>query len=144
MELISISNQTVPYGQAVQLTARKPCNKGYVIHREGSGIMTLRGIVNSPCNTFARYQITCNTNIAIPEGGTVGEISIGIAISGEADGASIAAFTPAAVSTYGNVTSTTQIDVPRGCCFNVSIENTSSTQGSIDMKNTNVVIDRIG
>lgn len=143
-EFISIPEQTVAYGQPVPLTARRPCNKGYVLHREGAGIVTLRGAVNSPCNNSARYSVTFNGNIAIPTGGTVGEISVAIAIAGEADGASLAATTPAAVDQYGNVTSTTQVDVPKCCCYNVSVENTSETAEPILVRNANLVVTRIG
>lgn len=34
-------------------------------------------------------------------------------------------FTPAAVDEYGNVTSRATVDVPRGCCFTVSVEYVS-------------------
>lgn len=50
------------------------CPNGYVIHRNGSGILTLRGITNG-CSCFARYQVTFNGNIAIPTGGTVAAIA---------------------------------------------------------------------
>lgn len=143
-ELINIPEQTVPYEQAVSLNVRKACNKGYIMHREGAGIVTLRGIVNNPCGCYARYQVTFNGNIAIPTGGTVGEISVAIAIQGEPDGASLAAITPAAVAQYNNVTSTTQIDVPRGCCFTIAVENTSSTAEPILVRNANLVVSRIG
>lgn len=143
-EFINIPVQTVPYGQAVGLTARRPCNKGYVLHREGAGIVTLRGIVNNPCANTARYSITFNGNIAIPTGGTVGEISVAIAIAGEPDGASLAAITPAAVDQYGNVTSTTQVDVVKGCCVNIAVANTSVTAEPINVRNANLVVTRIG
>jgi hypothetical protein len=143
-EFISIPEQTVAYGQSVQLNARRPCNKGYVLHREGAGIVTLRGIVNNPCAPSARYSVTFNGNIAIPTGGTVGEISVAIAIQGEPDGASLAANTPAAVDQYGNVTSTTQVDVPKGCCYTISVENTSETAEPILVRNANLVVNRIG
>lgn len=143
-EFINIPEQTVNYGQSVALYARRPCNKGYVLHREGAGIVTLRGAVNNPCNDSARYSIAFNGNIAIPTGGTVGEISVAIAIAGEADGASLAALTPAAVDQYGNVTSTTQVDVPKCCCYNISVENTSETAEPILVRNANLVVTRIG
>ena len=41
--------QEVETGQNVLLQDSIPCNRGYVIHRNGSGILTLRGIVNNPC-----------------------------------------------------------------------------------------------
>lgn len=143
-EFISIPEQTVAYGQSVQLNARRPCNKGYVLHREGAGIVTLRGIVNNPCASSARYSVTFNGNIAIPTGGTVSEISVAIAIQGEPDGASLAANTPAAGDQYGNVTSTTQVDVPKGCCYTISVENTSETAEPILVRNANLVVNRIG
>lgn len=143
-EFINIPAQTVPYGQAVAFEARRGCNKGYILHREGSGIVTLRGAVNNPTSCMARYQITFNGNIAVPTGGTPGEISLAIAISGEPDGSSLAAVTVAAVDEYNNVTCTTQVDVPRCCCTNISVENTSDPATSILVRNANLVVTRIG
>lgn len=139
--------QTVQPNQPVLLNDSIPCTKGYVFHRNESGIVTLRGIVNS-CASFARYQVTFNGNIALPAGATVNPISIAIAISGEPILTSKAIFTPAAAEDYGNVTSTAIITVPRGCCFNVSVENTSDvptggTAPSIDVQNANLTVTRI-
>lgn len=120
----------------------KLSTKGYVVHRNESGIVTLRGIVNNPCATFARYQVTFNGNIAVPTGGTAGQIAVGIAVSGEAIQTSTAIFTPAAVDQYGNVTSTAIITVPKGCCFNVAIENLSEDT-AINVQNANLVVSRI-
>lgn len=122
------------------------CPKGYVIHRPESGICILRGIVNNRCAKFARYQVVFNGNIALPEGATVGPISVAIAIDGEPIFTSNAIVTPAAVDQYFNVTSTAIVDVPRGCCFNLAVENTSvgeTTNPSINMQNANLVITRI-
>ena len=122
------------------------CPKGYVLHREGSGIVTLRGIVNNPCANFARYKCTFNGNIAIPEEGTVGEISMALSLNGEALLASLARVTPAAVDEYFNITCTDIIDVPRGCCPTMAIRNTSTVDGSpvaINLQNANFTIDRI-
>lgn len=143
-EFISIQEQTVPYNQATALTARRPCNKGYVLHREGAGIITLRGIVNNPCAPAARYEVTYQANIAVPTGGTVGEISLAVAIQGEADGASLGASTPAAVEQFNSVSGSTQVDVPRGCCYTIALENTSDTAEPILVRNANVVVSRIG
>lgn len=143
-EFISIPEQTVAYNQAATLTARRPCNKGYVLHREGAGIITLRGIVNNPCAIAARYQVTYQANIAVPTGGTVGEISLAVAIQGEADGASLGASTPAAVEQFNSVSGSTQVDVPRGCCYTIALENTSDTAEPILVRNANVVVTRIG
>lgn len=140
-EFVNNAVQTVQPNQPVLLMDSIPCNKGYVFHRNGSGIVTLRGIVNNGCCCFARYQVTFNGNIAIPEGGAVGAISLALAIDGEPVLTSNAIVTPAAVEEYGNVTSTAIITVPRGCCFNVSVENTS--EGAINVQNANLTVSRI-
>ena len=140
--------QVVQPNQNVLLNGSIPCNKGYVYHREGSGILTLRGIVNNPCGCFARYQVTFNGNIAVPEDGTVGPIAIALAIDGEPILTSRAIFTPAAVDEYGNVTSTAIITVPKGCCFTIAVENVSEADGAtpaqpINVQNANLTVSRI-
>lgn len=143
--------QVVQPNQPVILNTSIPCNKGYVYHRNESGIVTLRGIVNNSCGCFARYQVTFNGNIAVPEGGTApAPISVSLAIDGEPILTSRAIVTPAAVDEYFNVTSTAIITVPKGCCFNVSVENTSesATPGTtpapaINVQNANMTVARI-
>lgn len=149
--------QLVQPNQPVLLNTTIGCNKGYALHREGSGIVTLRGIVNNPNSCFARYQVTFNGNIAIPEGGTApAPISVAIAIDGEPVLTSKAIATPAAVAeeapsnvNYFNVTSTAIVTVPRGCCFNVSVENTSegataaAAAPAINVQNANLTVARI-
>lgn len=146
--------QLVQPNQVVTLNTTIGCPKGYVIHRNGSGIVTLRGITN---NCFARYQVTFNGNIAIPEGGTApAPISVAIAIDGEPVLTSRAIVTPAAAAeaapssvNYFNVTSTAIITVPKGCCFNVSVENTSegttptTPAPAINVQNANLTVSRI-
>ena len=140
--------QIVQPNQNVLLEGSIPCNRGYVIHREGSGILTLRGIVNG-CGCFARYQVTFNGNIAVPADGTVGPIAVALAIDGEPIQTSRAIVTPAAVDEYFNVTSTAIITVPKGCCYTVSVENASfgataaDPATAINVQNANVVVSRI-
>lgn len=100
------------------------CNKGYVFHQNGTGIFVLRGITP---NCFARYEIEFTGNIAIPTGGAITPIATAIVVSGEERVGSRAIFTPSAVDEYGNVTSRAVVDVPRGCCFTVSIEYVNGT-----------------
>lgn len=141
--------QEVNPNQPVILTTSIGCPHGYVYHRPESGILTLRGIVNNPCAGFARYQVTFNANIAVPEDGTAGTIAVAIAIDGEPVQTSKAIVTPAAVDEYFNVTSTAIIDVMRGCCLNVSVENvtepaTATAPASpINVQNANLVVSRI-
>lgn len=151
--------QLVQPNQQVLLNTTIGCPKGYVIHREGSGIVTLRGIVNNACGCFARYQVTFNGNIGIPDGGTApAPISVAIAIDGEPVLTSKAVVTPAATvpatpatssENFFNITSTAIVTVPKGCCFNVSVENTSEPLAvgdpspAIEVQNANLVISRI-
>lgn len=138
-EYVENAIQLVEPNSNILLNTSIGCNKGYVIHRDGSGILTLRGIVNN-CGNFARYQVTYNGNIAVPTGETVGEISVALAIDGEAIQTSRARVTPAAVENYFNVTSTAFITVPRGCCMNIAVENTSGIP--INAQNSNLVVTR--
>lgn len=118
--------QNVPFGQNLLLVDSIRCPRGYVLHRNGSGILTLRGITP---NCFARYEVTFNGNIAVPTGGTVAAIAVAIAIDGEALQSSRAIVTPAAVEQYFNVTSTAIITVPKGCCYTVALENVNAGVG---------------
>ena len=141
-EYVYIPDQNVVPGQNVLLEDSIPCNKGYVLHRNGSGILTLRGPYNGGCcNRFARYQVAFNGNIAVPDGETPGEISLGIAIGGEVLQSSLARVTPTVAGAFFNVTSVAFITVPVGCCTNIAIENSSDIP--VTVANANLVISRV-
>lgn len=149
-EYLANAVQDVALNAPVQFTASIPCTKGYVYHEDETGIFILRGIVNNACARFATYQVTYNGNIAIPEGGTVGAIAVAITVNGEPRLTSRAIITPAAVEEYGNVTSTAIIQVPRGCCFSLSVDAVPATTDPtvtpapvIKVQNSNLVINRI-
>ena len=114
--------ESVALNTAIQFVDSIRCPRGYVFHQNGSGIFVLRGIVNNPNACFARYTIEFTGNIAIPTGGAITPIAVAILVSGEEQIGSRSIFTPAAVNEYGGVTSRTTVDIPRGCCFNVSVE----------------------
>lgn len=148
--------QLVEPGQNVILDTVIPCGKGYVYHRNQSGLVTLRGIVNNTCGCFARYQVSFNGNIALPSGAAVGPISVALAIDGEPIQTSRAIVTTAATAedpptaaNFFNVTSTAIITVPKGCCFTVAVENTSgpAAPGGVDpeilVQNANLTVARI-
>lgn len=140
--------QTVALNAPILFNASIPCNKGYVYHEDETGVFILRGITS---NCFARYQVTFNGNIAIPEGGEVTPIAVALAVSGEPRLTSRAIFTPAAVDEYGNVTSTALITVPKGCCFSLAVEYVDATTDDatvtptplIEVQNANLVINRV-
>ena len=117
----------------------RACHKGYIQHRDTSGIFFLKGATNG-CR--AVYRVTFNGNIAIATGGTVEPISVALTINGEELGNAIATVTPAAVGDFFNVSISTFIDVPCGCCVTVSVENVSDTT-EIDVSNANIIFDRV-
>ena len=146
-EYLANAVQAVDLGNPLLFTASIPCPQGNVYHEDETGIFILRG---NTCNRFARYQITFNGNIAVPTGGAVTPIAVAITENGEARPTSRAIFTPAAVDTYGNVTSTAIITVPRGCCFQISIryvsgviDGTTTPTPTINVINSNLEINRI-
>ncbi len=136
-EYTSVLEQEVAANGNVVFTNTAVRGTNCIKHREGSGIITLRGITNQ-CR--ARYFVDFSANIAIPAGGTVEEISLAIAISGEPILSSQMRSTPAAVSQYNNVSSGIYVDVPAGCCVNIAVENTSTQ--AIDVANANLVVTR--
>ena len=138
-EYTNVAVQTVAVNQNV-LFAETPvgCNRGYVTHREGSGLVTLRGITNQ-CR--ARYKVTFGGNIAVPTGGTAGAISVALAVNGEALNSAVATVTPAAEEEYFNVFSTAYIDVDRGCCLSLSVKNISTQ--AVNVANPNLIVERV-
>lgn len=146
-EYLAVAAQSVPLNQAAIFEASIPCRAGNVAFENGTGVFILRG--NTP-NCFARYSVDFNGNIAIPEGGTVAPIAVAIAVNGEVRPSSLAISTPAAAEQYNNVTSTATIDVPRGCCYYISLRHAAASSDPtvtpapvIDIQNGNFRINRI-
>ena len=147
-EYLANDVQNVALNSPILFTASIPCPRGCVYHEDETGIFILRGITN---NCFARYQVTYNGNISIPEGGAISPISVAIAVNGEPRLTSRAIITPAAVDEYGNVTSTAIVTVPKGCCFSLSVRYVDATTDDpattptplISVQNSNLVINRI-
>lgn len=77
MEVTGIALQTVSAGEDVAFTETAVNGTKCIVHRQGSGIIKLRGITNQ-CK--ARFLVSYSGNIQIPTGGTVGEISLAIAV----------------------------------------------------------------
>lgn len=136
MEIIADAVQTVNAGQNVYFTDTVICGNNSITHRSNSGLVTLRGLTDQ-CR--ARYRVTFGGNIAIPTGGAVGAIQLAIAIQGEAVPATTMIVTPAAVENFFNVHADTFIEVPRGCCVTVAIENTSTVAILVENANLTVV-----
>lgn len=138
MELTANAIQTVAAGTNVLFSDTVVSGNCSMTHREGSGLVTLRGLTNQ-CR--ARYRVSFGGNIALPTGGTVGAISLAIAINGEAIATTTMISTPAAVEEYNNVFSAIFLDVPKGCCIQVSVRNTSTQ--AISVQNANLIVERV-
>lgn len=121
------------------LDGDRACKKGYITHRSGSGVFRLKGAGNS-CKTV--YRVTFNANIAVAAGGTVGAISVALQEDGETLQNAVATVTPNVAEAFFNVSLTTFIIIPCGCCVTVSVENISDGT-AIEVENANIIIDRV-
>lgn len=139
MEITANAIQTVNSNLNVLFTDTIVGNNSCsIVHRDGSGLVTLRGLTGQ-CR--ARYRVSFGANVAVPTGETVGPISLGIAINGEAVATTTMISTPAAVEEYNNVFSTIFLDVPRDCCFQISVKNISDIP--INVQNANLIVERV-
>lgn len=139
MEITANAVQTVTENGNAVFTNTSVAGSSCIVHRQGSGLVTLRGLTNGQCR--ARFRVTFGGNVAIPTGGTVGPVAVAIAINGEPIQTSEMIVTPAAVNEYFNVYRSMFLDVPRGCCSQVSVENL--TAGDILVQNANLTIERV-
>lgn len=120
----------------------RACRKGFIEHRSGSGVFTIKGAGNG-CRAI--YKVQFNGNIAVApaeDGGVLGPISVSLTENGEALGNATAIVTPAAIGDFFNVTVTTFISVPCGCCKTVAVRNTSDGT-AIDVTNANIIFERV-
>ena len=138
MELTANALQTVQENQNVLFTDTVIPGKPCIMHRAGSGLVSLKGLTDQ-CR--ARFKVSFGGNIAIPATGTVEEISIALAVDGEAIATTTMIVTPAAVEEFWNVFSAIYLDIPRGCCSQVSVRNISTQP--IDVQNANLIIERV-
>lgn len=138
MEITANALQTVTVDQNVLFTETAVRGNGSIMHREGSGIVTLRALTNQ-CR--ARFKVSFGANIAVPTGETVGPVSLALAINGEGVPTSSMIETPAAVEEFSNVYSSIFIDVPNGCCTQVSVENIGTIP--VAVQNANLIVERV-
>lgn len=137
MEITANQIQLVGAGQNVLFTETPVCGNCNIMHRDGSGIVTLR----APERQCARFRVSYSGNIAIPTGQTVGAISLAIAVEGEPLLSTQMIVTPAAVEEYFNVSSQVEVQVPCGCCVTVAVENTSTIP--VNVQNSNLIVTRV-
>jgi hypothetical protein len=139
MEVTANALQTVAPNGNVIFTETAVKGNCSILVREGSGLVTLRGLATQQCR--ARFLITFGGNVAIPAGGTVGPITLGLAINGENVGAATMISTPTAAEAFNNVSSSVYIDVPTGCNYTISVKSLTTTD--IDVQNANLIVERV-
>lgn len=128
----------VSAGQNVPLNETSVNSKPCIVHREGAGIATLRGLTQQ-CK--ARFRVAFGGNIAIPTGGTVEAISAALSVNGEPLNSATAIVTPAATDNYFNIFASAIVEVPRGCCVTVAMKNTSTQ--AVNFANSNLTVERL-
>ena len=138
MEITANALQTVLENQNVLFTEAPVPGNCSIVHRDGSGLVTLRGMTQQ---NRARYKVTFGGNIALPTDGTAGPISLALALNGVAVGPTTMTVTPTAVDAFFNVFSAIFIDIPAGCCSQLSVKNTSGA--TIEVQNANLIVERV-
>lgn len=139
-EFTAVFVQQVAANQNVLFEDTPVCGGNCIVHRQGSGIVTLRGQTNQ-CR--ALYNVSFGANIGIPTGGTVGPISVALSIDGEPLGSATAIVTPAAVGDVFNVYVSAIVCVPRGCCVTLAVKNVTTPAQTIEVENANLLVERI-
>jgi len=138
MEITANAIQTVNENQNVLFSDTVVCGSCSITHREGSGLVSLKGLTGQ-CR--ARFRVSFGGNIAIPADGTVEAISLAIAIDGEPVATTTMIETPTAVSEFNNVFSAIFLDIPKGCCSQISVKNVSTQP--IEVQNANLIVERV-
>lgn len=137
--------QTVNPGESVIFTnSPVPCSRGLVRHRDDTGNFLLKGNVRRSscgcCPATATYLVDFGANVAIPTGGTVGEIDLAITVDGGTIPTTEMSVTPAAVEEFFNVSDATIIPIWRGCCQTLTVRNISDQP--ILVRNANIIFSR--
>ena len=138
MEVIANELQTVEVNNSILFQTALSSNNPSIIWRAGSGLVTLRGI--GP-QLRARFRVSYHANVAISTGATVAPVEIAVRINGESIASSLTMSTPAAVEEFNSVSASTLIDVPAGCCTQISLANVGTS--SIDTQNVSMTVERV-
>ena len=138
MEVMANELQTIGANDSVLFQTALSSNSPSIIWRAGSGLVTLRGI--GP-QLRARFRVSYHGNVAVSTGAEVAPVILAVRINGEGIASSRTISTPAAVEEFNNVAASTFIDVPAGCCTQISLANIGTT--SIDVENVSMTVERV-
>lgn len=138
MEITNEAVQTVSAGSNVLFNETPVAGNCCIMHRDGSGIVTLRGLTKQ-CN--AKFKVSFGGNAAIPTDEDVVPISIAIAIAGEPVAGTTMTVTPTETDSAFNIFSSVIVSVPRDCCVTISVNNRSPIP--VNITNANLIVTRI-
>ena len=139
MEITANAVQTVLSNQDVLYTETAVTgNNCSILHRQGSGLVTLRGLT-SQCR--ARFKAYFSGNVAVPADGTAGPVSLAFSLNGEPIASTTMTSTPTAVAAFNNISDMIYIDVPKDCCSQIAVRNVGTT--AIQIKNANLIVERV-
>lgn len=138
MEITANAIQTVAANQNILFPTTTVPGSCSMVHRIGSGLVTLRGLGQQ---ARARFQIWFGGNVAVSTGETLAPILLAITLGGETLPATQMIVTPAAVEDFFNVSASVFLDIPSGCCQSISVKNVGTTD--IDVQNANLIIERV-
>lgn len=132
-QFITTSDQNVALNRSIPFDVVSiPCNTGNVIP-VATGSLTLKG--NTP-NKFARYEVTLQANVQIPEEGEVTAVALAVTLNGAVIPESVAIYTPQVVEEYGHISSYAVVTVPCGCCVTVAGAYVDGTEDAADITPT--------
>lgn len=131
-EYTTIADQTIPAGGSVSFSlASVPCLRGLIYPRNSNtqfmlSSPALMGVRRTYCcrMPLANYNVSFHGNVAVPEGGTVEQLSLQIAVDGVPDPGSLMLADPTAVELFSNVGTDIVVAVPWICrCSTVTVIN---------------------
>ena len=140
MEITNNAIQQLAFKQYVIFTDTVVPGNPAIMHRSGSGLVKLRGLTNCQCR--ARFKVFFSANVAIPEDGDAPDaIVLAITIDGEPITITRMGAVPADVNNYFNVSTSTYIDVPAGCCSTIGVINAEDATANV--ANANLIVERV-
>lgn len=141
-EYSQIDSQIVAINNNISfISGDRACHKGFIDHRSGSGVFTIKG-ANNGCR--ALYRVTFDANIAVAPApdGVLGPVSVALTENGELLGNATAIVTPAAIGDFFNLSITTFIVLSGCCCKTVAVRNASDGT-AIEVTNANIIFERV-
>lgn len=139
MEITANAVQRVVQGSNVIFTDTPIPGNAAIIHREGQGLVKLRGLSCSQCRS--RFRVLFGGNVAVPDGEAVNPIIIALTVDGEPISTTRMIVTPTDTEAYFNIFSSIYLDIPTGCCATVGVTNTSDT--IVAIQNANLIVERV-